>query len=145
MPGAADEQVTICLPQFVRWEAIGKPIRIGPALDPHGHAVGIESLAPRKEIGKAFEKHYALVMPRKFFEETQVKGGDANEEWRTRVHKGISPQQFWFLEFCFPLFLVDGIVAPPPLPLKPAWQRLLGPRARFCLLPTKETPGSEEG
>jgi hypothetical protein len=63
-------------------------------------------------------------MPATFFEESQVKGVDTNEVWRTRFHKGISPQQFWFLEFCFPLFLVDGFVMPPLLPLRPDGQRL---------------------
>jgi hypothetical protein len=125
MPRAAHEEVTICLLQLIPWEAIGKPISLGPAIDPHDHGVWVESLALRKEKGNAFEKHQALVMPGKFFEETQVNGGDANEKWRTRDHMDISPRQFWFPEFCFPLFLVDGIVAPALLLLEPAEQRLV--------------------
>ena len=78
-----------------------------------------------RKLSIRVEKHHALVMPGGFFEESQVKGVDTNEVWRTQIHKGISPQQFSFLEFCFPSFLVDGFVTPPLLPLRPAGQRLV--------------------
>ena len=58
-------------------------------------------------------------------EASQSRQDVGNAVWRTRVHKGTSPQQFWFLEFCFPLFLVDGIATPPLLPLKSAGQRVV--------------------
>jgi hypothetical protein len=65
---------------------IGKPIRIGrgraPAWDPHGH-VSVESLALRKEISKAFEKHHALAMPEVSFEESQVSGFDLGDHLKT--------------------------------------------------------------
>jgi hypothetical protein len=83
------KEVILCPHQLARWEAKGKPIRIAykpipidPALAPHGHVVWIESLAPRKENGKAFEKQHALFMPRKIFEGTHVSGDEANQEWR---------------------------------------------------------------
>jgi hypothetical protein len=60
-------------------------------------------------------------LQRKIFEPSQVRENGGNV-WRIRVHKGKPPQQFWFLEFCFPLFLVDGFVTPP---LRPAGQRLV--------------------
>jgi hypothetical protein len=55
----------------------------------------------------------------------KLKSSMSQEIPLPRFHKSIPPQQFSFLEFCFPLFLVDGLVASQLLPLKPAWQRLV--------------------